>query len=122
MKKLTSSKTKIAFWLLLLGFAYVILCAFLAFTGAIIYMTLIDVIYVPAVFVSTIFEFIATMMLLCSPFVLSGLNSISIVLQIWALRSGESKTKNTLMMLFTITWEAAIIFATMQFIKLLASA
>ena len=97
------SKTKIAFFVLLLHFAYVVLVA--------LFMLIASLLEFPCDRggIYLVFSGISIIMLCIFPLVTTGINVTSLVWQIWALRKNESKIKNIIMMAIAILYEAAVI-------------
>ena len=97
------SKTKIAFFVLLLHFAYVVLFA--------LFMLIASLLEFPCDRggIYLVFAGISIIMLCIFPLVTTGINATSIVFQVLALRKNESKIKNIIMMAIAILYEAAVI-------------
>ena len=62
-----------------------------------------------------IFADLSIVMLILHPFFATHVNICGIVFQIIALKNGESKVKNILMMVFTVLYEAASIWFFIRF-------
>ncbi len=98
-----TGKTKIAFFVLLLHFAYVALCAlFMLITTLLEFPCDRGGIYL-------VFSGISMILLCIFPLVTTGINATSMVFQILALHKNESKIKNIIMMAIAILYESAVI-------------
>ena len=97
------SKTKIAFFVLLLHLAYAVLFAvFMSSAGLLEVPCDRDGIYV-------VFAGISIALLCLYPFAATGINAISVFFQFLALRNNESKFKNLAMMVTAILYEAVVL-------------
>ena len=97
------SKTKTAFFTLLLHVLYAALFA--------VFMLLAGLTEVPCnnEGIYEIFAFTSVTLLCLYPFVTTGINAASIVFQALALRQNESKVKNIVMMTVALVYEALVI-------------
>jgi len=97
------SKTKIAFFVLLLHLVYAALFA--------VFMWIAGLLEVPCNWdgIYVVFSVISIALLCLYPFVATGINATSIVFQILALRNNESKIKNIAMLVTATLYEVAVI-------------
>ena len=109
MSSKASNKTKKSFLILLLHIAYIVLFA--------VFMSISGWLEIPC-YRGGIYLFFADTsigLLLVLPFVTTLINTVSIIFQIIALRCGESKVKNVIMMAITILYEIAVIVVSVLF-------
>lgn len=83
------TKTKVAFWLLIVPYIIFIVCAFVVWFGG----EYLDI--------STEIQFVALVFLFLYQFYAAGFTIVSVVLQIISLCKGEEKYKNTLLLIFS---------------------
>ena len=105
MEKKNISKTKTAFFTMLLHIAYIVLFA--------VFMSISGWLEIPCDRGGIYLFFAVTSigLLLVLPFVTTVINTVSIIFQIMALRCGESKAKNVIMMAITILYEVIVVLA-----------
>lgn len=103
MKNINISKTKSAFLILLIHLVYIALFA--------VFMLIASLLEAPCnndgIYV--VFAGISIALLCFYPLAATGINIISIIFQVLALRGNESKVKNLIMMAVAILYEIAVI-------------
>ena len=109
MKNKSSAKTKVAFWMFLANVAYIVMFLIFGFAATALEVPCNrDGAYL-------IFAYLWIVMWIFQPLFATVCNAIGVGFQISAMREGESKIKNILMMVFAVLYEAASIWLFIRF-------
>jgi hypothetical protein len=116
MKYNAVTKTKAAFWMFLANVAYIVMFLIFGFAATALEVPCNrDGAYL-------IFAYLWIVMWIFQPLFATVYNAIGVGFQISAMREGESKIKNILMMVFAVLYEAASIWLFIRFCQGVMSA